>query len=132
MATNFVIGRTLMIAFAAHLSKATVAVPKLRHYQDLWARQSICTVANYHTETKGRSVIRYCSTNGSNEDFAWSDVGTSELNEMISNNDIQLIDVREPYELIEDGRIPVSINIPCKIIETFNYDYNWFNSGSGW
>lgn len=28
-----------------------------------------------------------------------------------------LIDVREPSELVETGKIPTSINIPCKLAE---------------
>lgn len=28
-----------------------------------------------------------------------------------------LIDVREPNELVEDGKIPFSINIPCELIK---------------
>lgn len=43
-----------------------------------------------------------------------STVNIEELKAMIAANDIQLIDVREPYELIESGKIPNSINVPCK------------------
>lgn len=41
-------------------------------------------------------------------------VNIEELQAMIAANDIQLIDVREPYELVESGRIPNSINVPRK------------------
>lgn len=32
----------------------------------------------------------------------------------ISNNSILIVDVREPDEIKEHGKIPNSINIPCK------------------
>lgn len=55
-----------------------------------------------------------CFSSGSEEEKerAWSDIGTEELKEMLGNKDIQLIDVREPEELLDLGRIPSSINIP--------------------
>ncbi|KXJ25192.1 thiosulfate sulfurtransferase/rhodanese-like domain-containing protein 3 [Exaiptasia diaphana] len=41
-----------------------------------------------------------------------STVNIEELKAMIAANDIQLIDVREPYELQESGKIPNSVNVP--------------------
>ena len=55
--------------------------------------------------------LRYCSA-----DSTIYDVDTEELLVMLEANDVQLIDVREPWELIERGRIPSSVNIPCKIL----------------
>ena len=52
--------------------------------------------------------LRYCTT-----DDAFRDVDTEELLAMLESKNIQLIDVREPWELIERGRIPSSVNIPC-------------------
>ena len=59
-----------------------------------------------------------CFSSGSEEEKerAWSDIGTEELKEMLGNKDIQLIDVREPQELLDLGRIPSSINIPCMYV----------------
>ena len=56
-----------------------------------------------------------CFSSGSEEEKerAWTDIGTEELKEMLGNKDIQLIDVREQEELLDLGRIPSSINIPC-------------------
>ncbi len=44
-----------------------------------------------------------------------TEVGTVELQRLMDANDVQLIDVREPNELIESGQIPSAINIPCMI-----------------
>lgn len=48
-------------------------------------------------------------------------VNIEELKTMLAENDLQLIDVREPYELIESGRIPNSINVPRKFICLFSF-----------
>uniref|UniRef100_T1IZR4 Rhodanese domain-containing protein n=1 Tax=Strigamia maritima TaxID=126957 RepID=T1IZR4_STRMM len=40
------------------------------------------------------------------------DVSYEDLEALIQSRDIQLIDVREPSELIEFGKIPGSVNIP--------------------
>jgi len=40
------------------------------------------------------------------------EVSFAELQTLIKNNKIQLIDVREPHELLEDGQIPNNVNIP--------------------
>lgn len=37
-----------------------------------------------------------------------------------------LIDVREPTELVADGKIPFSINIPCKLSQTACRDFKTF------
>ena len=42
------------------------------------------------------------------------EVNINELREMLASKNVQLIDVREPYELKKAGKIPGSINIPCK------------------
>lgn len=43
---------------------------------------------------------------------AVKEITFNELQEQLNNNDITLVDVREPKELKKDGRIPKSINIP--------------------
>lgn len=43
----------------------------------------------------------------------WTDISISELKAMLSSNNIQLFDVREPYELVEMGKIACATNIPC-------------------
>lgn len=44
----------------------------------------------------------------------YAEVGTPELEKLLDTGNIQLIDVREPEELIATGQIPSSVNIPCK------------------
>ena len=58
---------------------------------------------------------RYCATYD-----AFHDVDTEELLVMLESKNIQLIDVREPWELIERGRIPSSVNIPCRLEHYYN------------
>ncbi|KAK3699424.1 hypothetical protein QZH41_018581 [Actinostola sp. cb2023] len=41
-------------------------------------------------------------------------VDIEDLKSMLAANDIQLFDVREPYELQELGRIPNSVNVPLR------------------
>lgn len=36
-----------------------------------------------------------------------------------NQNEILLIDVREPHELVETGKLPNSINISCKVIRLY-------------
>ena len=45
-----------------------------------------------------------------------TEVGTSELEFLLDTGTVQLIDVREPEELMETGKIPSSVNIPCKCV----------------
>ena len=44
----------------------------------------------------------------------WTDISLTELKAMLKAGNIQLFDVREPYELIETGKIACATNIPCK------------------
>lgn len=45
------------------------------------------------------------------------DVGSAELKSMLDSGEIQLIDVREPQELIDEGIIHESaVNVPRKLI----------------
>lgn len=43
-----------------------------------------------------------------------SQIGLECLKDMVIDGDIQLFDVREPHELVSLGKIPKSVNIPCK------------------
>ena len=43
----------------------------------------------------------------------WTDISFKELKAMIQSDNIQLIDVRESFELVQVGKIPCSTNIPC-------------------
>lgn len=43
----------------------------------------------------------------------WTDISITELKAMLKAENIQLIDVREPYELVEMGKIACATNIPC-------------------
>lgn len=58
------------------------------------------------------------STDAEEEARPWTDIGTQELLDMLDDDDIQLIDVREPEELVESGCIPTSINVPREEITT--------------
>ena len=49
----------------------------------------------------------------------YSEIGLECLKDMVVDGDIQLFDVREPHELASLGKIPKSVNIPCKFIHTF-------------
>lgn len=44
------------------------------------------------------------------------DVATyEEVKDLPNNPEKVLIDVREPQEILESGKIPTSVNIPCKL-----------------
>ncbi|CAH8591165.1 unnamed protein product [Schistosoma turkestanicum] len=45
------------------------------------------------------------------------DIDVKSLQKMMKSNDVKLIDVREPDELVKDGKIPNSINIPLGEVE---------------
>ena len=46
----------------------------------------------------------------------WTEAITcKEIKKMLSEDNIQLFDVREPHELIQHGRMPKSTNIPCML-----------------
>nr|CAH8867940.1 unnamed protein product [Trichobilharzia regenti] len=54
-------------------------------------------------------------------------ITVGKLKEMMKNGDLKLIDVREPDELIEAGRIPNAVNIPLgEIEEAFQMDKEAF------
>ena len=60
----------------------------------------------------------YCSSTTS-----YTEVGTHELKKLLKSGNLQLIDIREPEELLETGQIPSSTNIPCKnfrFVDTHN------------
>ena len=48
-----------------------------------------------------------------------SQIGLECLKDMVIDGDIQLFDVREPHELAALGKIPKSVNIPCKSKEYY-------------
>ena len=43
----------------------------------------------------------------------WTDLSITELKAMLTADNVQLFDVREPHELMETGKIACSTNIPC-------------------
>lgn len=67
------------------------------------------------TQSLGPTWQRYFGSYGGEED---RDVDTSEYVQIVSNHkeaaNLKLIDVREPEELVESGKIPGAINIPRK------------------
>lgn len=53
----------------------------------------------------------------------WTDISIKELRAMLTAHNIQLFDVREPYELMETGKIACATNIPLrKVPEAFTMD----------
>ena len=42
----------------------------------------------------------------------WTDISITELKAMLTADNVQLFDVREPHELVETGKIACSTNIP--------------------
>lgn len=46
-------------------------------------------------------------------------IDVKRLKEMMKSNDLKLIDVREPDELEEAGKIPFAVNIPRKCNKIF-------------
>lgn len=57
----------------------------------------------------------------------WTDISITELKAMLTANNIQLFDVREPYELVETGKIACATNIPLrKVPEAFTMDADDF------
>ncbi len=47
----------------------------------------------------------------------WSNLKYDDLRHMIKRDDVYLIDVREPWEVVEEGSITNALNIPSKCIE---------------
>lgn len=43
----------------------------------------------------------------------WTDISITELKAMLTANNVQLFDVREPHELVETGKIACATNVPC-------------------
>lgn len=43
----------------------------------------------------------------------WTDISITELKAMLTADNVQLFDVREPHELVETGKIACATNIPC-------------------
>lgn len=53
----------------------------------------------------------------------WTDISITELKAMLTANNVQLFDVREPHELVETGKIACATNIPLrKVPEAFTMD----------
>ena len=67
-------------------------------------------------------IAKALSTNAGPKERIWScskegdqnQIGLECLKDMVIDGDIQLFDVREPHELTSLGKIPKSVNIPCK------------------
>ena len=45
-----------------------------------------------------------------------TDLGEAEFEVMLTSGNIQLFDVRNTKEVIECGKIPTAVNIPCKYL----------------
>ena len=58
-----------------------------------------------------RSVIFQCHNYCTNHN---RDLTTAEVKALIQSRSVCLIDVREPNELVDEGKIDGCINIPCK------------------
>ena len=43
----------------------------------------------------------------------WTDISITELKAMLTANNVQLFDVREPHELVQTGKIACAANVPC-------------------
>lgn len=53
----------------------------------------------------------------------WTDISITELKAMLTANNVQLFDVREPHELLQTGKIACATNIPLrKVPEAFTMD----------
>ena len=69
-------------------------------------------------------IAKAISANAGPRDRIWScskeadqsQIGLECLRDMLVDGDIQLFDVREPHELASLGKIPKSVNIPCKFL----------------
>jgi len=67
-------------------------------------------------------IVKALSANAGPKERIWScskeadesQIGLECLKDMVIDGDIQLFDVREPHELASVGKIPKSVNIPCK------------------
>lgn len=67
-------------------------------------------------------IVKALSGNAGPKERIWScskesdqsQIGLECLKDMVIDGDIQLFDVREPHELAALGKIPKSVNIPCK------------------
>lgn len=59
-----------------------------------------------------------------------SQIGLECLKDMVVDGDIQLFDVREPHELASGGKIPKSVNIPCKFVYFLLFDFLIFLKSS--
>lgn len=46
----------------------------------------------------------------------WTDISITELKAMLTANNVQLFDVREPHELLQTGKIACATNIPCMFV----------------
>lgn len=43
-----------------------------------------------------------------------------EVKDLPNHPEKVLIDVREPQEILDSGKIPTSVNIPCKFVDRFD------------
>lgn len=59
--------------------------------------------------------MRHFSSNASQQEIAYYE----EIKDLPNHKEKLLIDVREPNELIETGKIPTSINMPREFVKGF-------------
>lgn len=59
--------------------------------------------------------MRHFSSNASQQEIAYYE----EIKDLPNHKEKLLIDVREPNELIETGKIPTSINLPREFVKNF-------------
>lgn len=63
----------------------------------------------------GIAMSSTCNSTALNVPVAYYD----EIKDLPNHREKLLVDVREPSELQNTGRIPMSINVPCKIVTEF-------------
>lgn len=97
--------RSLFVAVTSRKSLTTTSNCRLSYSQSL---------KRYSFDCRRRTLVNWMRY--SSDAITWNDISSNELKLMLESKDIQLIDIREPIELIEDGRIESSVNIPCKLL----------------
>ena len=72
------------------------------------------------------SLVRAFSANAGPRERIWNcskeapgEIHLECLKDMLVDGDIQLFDVRETDEVASTGKIPLSINIPCKFLLSY-------------
>lgn len=73
--------------------------------------EPVALLFTYFTDPKSRRqiVCHFCTAEDHN-------VSCQQLKDLLASKTILLIDVREKPEIAEHGKIPGSINIPCKLL----------------